>query len=278
MSERIDAHQHFWDPARGDYGWLTPDKTALYRPFGPGDLAPLLEAAGIQGTVLVQAAPTVAETQYMLDIAAETDAVRAVVGWIDFADPAHMAHLERFARHPKFRGVRPMIQDIEDVDWMMRRELDWAFAALVDLDLTFDALTHPRHLPNLMQLLLRWPDLRVVVDHASKPAIRDRAFEPWAADIGLIADGTNALCKLSGLVTEAKPDWSVDDLRPYVDHLLSSFGAGRLMFGSDWPVCTLASSYQRWVDAAESLVAGCSAGERLAIFGGNAAQFYRLPA
>ena len=251
---------------------------ALYRPFGPGDLAPLLEAAGIQGTVLVQAAPTVAETQYMLDIASETDAVRAVVGWIDFADPGHMAHLERFARHPKFRGVRPMIQDIADVDWMMRRELDWAFAALVDLDLTFDALTHPRHLPNLMQLLLRWPDLRVVIDHASKPAIRDRAFEPWAADIGLIADGTNALCKLSGLVTEAKADWSVDDLRPYVDHLLASFGAGRLMFGSDWPVCTLASSYQRWVDAAESLVAGCAAGERLAIFGGTAAQFYRLPA
>ncbi len=277
MTQRIDAHHHFWDPARGDYGWLTPDLTALHRPFGPDDLAPLLGQAGIQGTVLVQAAPTIAETEYMLTLADGCDAVQAVVGWIDFNDPSHRLHLEHFARHPKFRGVRPMIQDIADVDWMLHRNLDWAFAALIDLDLTFDALTHPRHLPNLMQLLLRWPDLRVVIDHASKPAIRERAFEPWAADIGLIADGTSAYCKLSGLVTEAGANWQEADLKPYVDHLLESFGAGRLMFGSDWPVCTLASDYLRWVDAAERLVAGCSAGERLAIFGANAVQFYRLP-
>ncbi|MHB2167228.1 amidohydrolase family protein [Alsobacter sp. R-9] len=276
MTERIDAHQHYWHPGRGDYFWLSPD-SVLNRPFGPADMEPLLAEAGFQGTVLVQAAPTVEETEYMLGIADATDSVRAVVGWVDFTDPAHRAHLERLARHPKFRGVRPMIQDIADVDWMLRPDIEWAFRALIDLDLTFDALTHPRHLSNLRRLLARWPDLRVVIDHASKPAIRNRAFDGWAADMAALAADTGAWCKFSGLVTEAATGWTVDDLRPYADHLLGTFGAGRLIFGSDWPVCTLAATYLQWVDAAEELVGSCSAGEKIAIFGANATQFYRLP-
>jgi L-fuconolactonase len=273
---RIDAHQHFWNPTRGDYGWLTPELTTLYRTFGPADLQPLLETAGFQGCVAVQAAPSVEETEYLLGIADTCPEVLGVVGWIDFEDPADLHHLDRLARHNFFKGVRPMIQDIEDVDWMLRPELDWAFRAVIAHDLAFDALTHPKHLPNLRKLLDRYPGLRVAIDHGSKPDIARQDFGDWARDTAAIASETSALVKLSGLVTEAGPGWEVDDLQPYVDHLLGTFGAGRMMFGSDWPVVTLASSYQRWVDAAEALTKSCSPGERIAIFGGNAVGFYRL--
>jgi L-fuconolactonase len=276
MTLRIDAHQHFWNPARGDYGWLTPELQTLYRPFAPEDLELLIEEAGVGGTVLVQAAPTVQETEYMLGLADATDWVLGVVGWVDFEDPTHIAHVDRLARHKKLKGFRPMIQDIPDPEWMLRPELDWAFRAVIAHDLAFDALTHPKHLPNLRRLLDRYPGLRVVIDHGSKPDIARQDFGDWARDMAAIASDTTALVKLSGLVTEAGPGWEVDDLQPYVDHLLGTFGAGRMMFGSDWPVVTLASSYQRWVDAAEALTESCSAGERIAIFGGNAAGFYRL--
>ncbi len=276
MTMRIDAHQHFWNPTRGDYGWLTPELTTLYRNFGPSDLLPLLETAGFQGCVTVQAAPSVEETEYLLGIADTCPEVLGVVGWIDFEDPADLHHLDRLARHGFFKGVRPMIQDIEEVGWMLRPELDWAFRAVIAHDLAFDALTHPKHLPNLRRLLDRHPELRVVIDHGSKPDIARQEFDDWARDMATIASETSALVKFSGLVTEAGPGWEADDLRPYVDHLLDTFGAGRMIFGSDWPVVTLASSYQRWVDAAEALTESCSAGERIAIFGGNAVGFYRL--
>ncbi len=276
MTIRIDAHQHFWHPTRGDYGWLTPELKTLYRPFGPDDLGPLLDQAGFQGTVLVQAAPTVAETEYMLGIADSTPYVLGVVGWCDFEAPDGVDEIDRLARHPRLKGFRPMIQDIADPGWMLKPELDAAYKALCAHDLAFDALTHPKHLDNLLHLAERYPGLRIVVDHGSKPAIRDRAFDEWADSMQRVASETDAFCKLSGLVTEAGPDWTIDDLRPYTDLLLATFGPGRLIFGSDWPVCTLASTYQRWVDTAEELTAGCSAGERIAIFGGNAAAFYRL--
>lgn len=278
MTLRIDSHQHFWNPSRGDYGWLTPELQTLYRPFGPDDLEFLIEETGVGGTVLVQAAPTVEETEYMLGLADATDWVLGVVGWVDFADPNALAHVDRLARHKKLKGFRPMIQDIPDVDWMLKQELDWAFRSLVAHDLAFDALVKPEHLPNLLALLGRYPELRVVIDHGAKPRIRAGEFDEWAKDMRALARDTRALCKLSGLVTEAGPDWSVDKLRPYVDHLMECFGPGRLLWGSDWPVCTLASGYRRWVDAAEELTAACSAGERLAIFGGNATAFYRLGA
>ncbi len=278
MTIRIDAHQHFWNPKRGDYGWLTPELDGLYRSFGPDDLRPLLAAADIGGTVLVQAAPTLAETEYLLGIADATDFVLGVVGWIDFGNPAHLEEIDRLARHSCLKGFRPMIQDIADPDWMLKQKLEPAFRSLIAHDLTFDALTLPLHLDRLLALVLRYPALRVVVDHGSKPAIRRQEFQPWAADIAKIARGTTACCKLSGLVTEASRGWTAADLKPFVDHLLAEFGPSRLMFGSDWPVCTLASHYQRWVETAEVLTEGCSAAERQAIFGGTAAAFYRLKA
>ena len=272
----IDAHQHYWDPARGDYFWLTPDLAALYRRFGPADLAPLLAEHGVAGTILVQAAPTIAETDYMLAIADATPSVLGVVGWVDFEDASHLAHLERFARHPKFKGLRPMIQDIADPDWMLRRDLDWAFEAMIGHDLAFDALTHPKHLPNLLALLKRHEGLRCVIDHASKPAVSRGEFEPWASDMARLAGETQAFVKFSGLVTEAGAGWRIDDLAPFATHLLAKFGPQRMIFGSDWPVCKLAASYGAWFETARELTAHLGEACRADIFGGVAARAYRL--
>lgn len=273
---RIDAHQHFWDIARGDYHWLTPELGPIYRNFLPSDLAPNLEAHGISGTILVQAAPTLAETRFMLSLADNSPAVKGVVGWVDFESIDAPQIISDLAAHPVLVGLRPMIQDLEDDDWMLRDNLTPAFEALIANDLTFDALTFPRHLENLSALLIRFPDMRVVIDHGSKPLIRDSLIDDWAASMKQLAADTNAFCKLSGLVTEAKPDWSVDDLRPYVDHLLSAFGPQRILWGSDWPVCLLASSYERWVEATETLLNGLTPDEKDAVLGRNALRAYGL--
>jgi L-fuconolactonase len=269
----IDAHQHFWHPARGDYGWMTPDLVALHRPIGPAELKPHLDRHGIAKTILVQAAPSVHESEYMLGIADATPFVAGVVGWIDFEDEADRRHLERFARHPLFKGVRPMIQDIPDDGWMLRPDIAWAFDAVRDLGLRFEALGFPRHLDAFRRLFDRRPDLPTVIDHAMKPQIRDDAFEPWATKMAAIARETPIWCKLSALVTEARPGWTVETLRPYVDHLLATFGPDRLIWGSDWPVLNLNGDYDAWFAAARALVPEAHHG---AVFGGNAARFYRL--
>ena len=174
-----------------------------------------------------------------------------------------------------------MIQDISDVDWMLRDDVQWAYQAIVDLDLTFDALGFTRHLDNFLTLLRRYPDMRVVIDHGMKPPIRDHAegpehFDRWAEGMSRLADQTRARCKFSGLVTEARPDWTLDDLRPYADHLLAAFGPERLMWGSDWPVCQLRASYDAWREAAQALTAHLDAEARAQVFGGTAIGFYRL--
>jgi L-fuconolactonase len=275
----IDAHQHYWNPARGDYGWMPKGDPVLDRPYGPADLAPQLAACGVTRTVLVQAAPTVAETEYMLGLADATPSVAAVVGWVDFENPTDRATLARLAAHPTFRGVRPMIQDIPDDGWMLRDDVAWGFRAVCDLGLTFDALGFPRHLAPFLTLLKRWPEMRVVVDHGMKPAIRDhseRGFAHWADGMARLAGETGAFCKLSGLVTEAGADWTAEALRPYVDHILRCFGPERVMWGSDWPVCRLRTEYGDWRATAEALTAGLSADDRARVFGGTAAAFYGL--
>jgi L-fuconolactonase len=276
MSARIDAHQHYWRVARGDYPWLTPALTPLYRDFEPTDLAPLLQAAGIEATVLVQAAPTSAETQFMLGIADSTAWVAGVVGWVDFESPTVADDIAELAGHAKLVGLRPMIQDIPDDTWILRPELDSAFKAVQQSGLVFDALVYPRHLKNLLRRLERHPDIRVVIDHCAKPRIRDGAFEPWASDMARLAGETEAFCKVSGLVTEAGREWRTADLRPYFEHVHRHFGAGRLVWGSDWPVCTLAASYEAWRVAAMELASGLSVSEQDALFGGNCAALYRL--
>jgi L-fuconolactonase len=278
MTARIDAHQHYWHPQRGDYDWMPMDNAILARPYGPGDLTPHLEAHGIAKTVLVQAAATVQETEYMLGIADATPSVAGVVGWIDFERPGDLFHLQRLAKHPKFLGVRPMIQDIPDDNWMLRDDVQWGYRAVIDNDLTFDALGFPRHLANFQTLLTRYPEMRVVIDHCMKPQIRAHSaesFRQWADGMTRLAESTSATCKLSGIVTETD-GWTAEDLRPYVDHVVSAFGPDRVMWGSDWPVCQLQASYDAWRGAAEDLTAHLSQDARDMVFGGAAAAFYRI--
>lgn len=273
----IDAHHHFWAPSRGDYGWMPADDPILSRPYGPQDLAPALASGGVTRTVLVQAAPTVTETEYLLELADATPHVAAVVGWIDFEDRHALRDLERLARHPKFVGVRPMIQDLPQDDWMLRQDVQWAFAALTDLDLTLDCLGLPRHIAPFLTLLTRYKDLRAVLDHGLKPQFRDPAsLLAWRDGMASLAQDTSACVKLSGLVTEADDDWSDAILRPITDHVLDVFAADRVMWGSDWPVVRLRQSYADWLEQATRLTARCCPSERAAIFAGTAERFYRL--
>lgn len=276
---KIDAHQHYWHPARGDYGWMPEDDPILSRPYGPSDLAPTLADLGITKTVLVQAAPTVAETEYMLGLADATPSIGAVVGWVDFEAPDVADTLARLARHPTFSGVRPMIQDIPDDDWMLRDDVQAGFRAVTDLGVTFDALGFSRHLANFLTILQRYPEMRVVVDHCMKPDIAGHSpetFRHWAEGMTAIAKHTGAYCKLSGLVTEADGDWSVDDLKPYAHHVLEVFGPARVMWGSDWPVCHLRAEYERWHGAAQMLTADLTPAEKDRVCGGTAQEFYRI--
>lgn len=274
---KIDSHHHFWTPARGDYDWMPADDPILSRPYVPRDLAHVLQDAGIEKTILVQAAASVHESEYMLGLADGTDFVAGVVGWVDFENPRDLAQMTRLAQHPKFKGVRPMIQDIPDDLWMARDDISWAYRALCDLGLRFDALGFPRHLDPFLTLFKSYPDLQVVVDHAMKPQIRDTsatAFQTWAEGMARIAGETTAFVKFSALITEDGPDWSVTRLRPYVDHLLAEFGADRIMWGSDWPVCLLRASYADWHKAAQELTDHLSAADKAQIFGETAARFY----
>ncbi|WP_374651266.1 amidohydrolase [Dongia sp.] len=272
---RVDAHQHFWAIARGDYGWMhLSDKLApLRRDFFPADFENHRAKYKIDRTVLVQAGPSIEETEYMLGLADATAWIAKVVGWVDFEVADHRRHLERWARHGKFSGVRPMIQDIEDTDWMLRPDVQWGYAATCALDLTFDALGLPRHLDNFLRLFDRYPKMRVVIDHGMKPAIRDDGFDNWATKMSAIAEKTGAYCKLSGLATEAHDGWNAATLQPYAQHIIDSFGADRVMWGSDWPVINLAGGYDAWAAAAEEIV---KPADRDAIFGGTAKEFYRI--
>jgi len=271
---KIDAHHHLWRIERGDYGWLTPAAGPIFRDYEPPDFAPILQRHGIERSILVQAAPTAAETQFLLETAAATPFVAGVVGWADFANPAATRLIAEAAANHLLVGLRPMVQDTADDDWLIRPELIPAFDALIAANLVFDALVLPRHLPRLLAVADRHPDLAIVVDHGAKPHIRQARLDPWAADMAALARRPNVVCKLSGLVTEAGPDWSVAQLEPYVRHLVELFGPDRLLWGSDWPVVELACSYDAWIGASERLLAPLSPAARTAIFGANAARVY----
>jgi L-fuconolactonase len=271
---RIDAHQHFWSLARGDYGWLTPALGPIYRDFGPDDLAPHLAAHGIECTILVQAAPTEAETAYLLDIAVKTPFVAGVVGWTDFDAPDVAERITTLAADPLLVGLRPMVQDIADDNWLARPALAPAFEAMAANGLVFDALLKPRHIPAMLTVLERHPNLACVIDHGAKPDLITGDLAAWRDGMSALAEHPRLTCKLSGLVTEASPDWTLETLRPVVVHLLTTFGPERLIFGSDWPVVTLRASYAQWFEAAETLLASLNEVQRAAVFGSNAAKLY----
>jgi L-fuconolactonase len=276
---RVDAHHHLWKLDRGDYGWLQPTRelAKIYRDFTLAELRPVLNEAAIEATVLVQAAPTAAETRYLLEVAqASRGLVRGVVGWVDLGASGAIALLCDLAADSLLKSVRPMLQDLDDPQWILRPEVQAALLALPELGLRFDALIKPRELPALRTMLDMHPDLAVVIDHCAKPDIRSRAWQPWADEIAAIAAQSAACCKLSGLVTEAGADWSIEALRPYVEHVLDCFGTDRVMWGSDWPVVTLAATYADWDSASRALLCGVSEDERTAILGANAQRFYAL--
>ena len=274
----IDSHQHFWKLDRGDYEWLTPELDSLYRDFDADDLKPILAGAGVNGTVTVQAAATEAESRFLLGLAEQHDFIYGVVGWLDMAASGFEEACETLVADGAgyFKGIRPMIQDIDDPDWILSPSLDAAFEFLSDAKLTFDALILPIHIDNLLERLSQHPDLRIVVDHAAKPQIRDGAHDEWRSSIAALARETNAYCKLSGLLTEAAPASGAGDLEPYTDVIFEEFGEDRVMWGSDWPVLNLASTYPEWLDMARKLCASAAPNAVEKVFGGNATKFYNL--
>nr|WP_203595367.1 amidohydrolase family protein [Salipiger sp. PrR002] len=219
----IDAHQHFWQVDRGDYAWMTPDLTPLLRDFGPEDLAPLMAEAGIERSIVVQAAETEAETDFLLDLAARSDFVAGVVGWLDMTSPDFAARLDHYAEHPKWLGLRPMLQD-HDPALITSDAFRAALWEVARRDVPFDILTFPRHLPALLQVLPDVPGLRGVVDHMSKPDMTSGELGQWGVDITRIAAHPNLSCKISGMVTEAGADWTAERIRPFLSHVARSFG------------------------------------------------------
>jgi L-fuconolactonase len=272
----IDAHFHSWLLSRGDYGWLTPALPAIYRDVSVADWQAQATPHGITGGVLVQAAPTEAETLWLLNQAQDQPAVLGVVGWLDLLAPDAPARIRALAQNPKLKGLRPMLQDIADPDWILQDALAPALTAMSELGLVLDALVKPVHLPSILTLAARYPALALVIDHAAKPDIAAGQWEPWASQLAAVANTTGAVCKLSGLLTEAGPKPAPDAARRWALHVLNTFGKGRVMWGSDWPVLELASGYAPWWQEARSLSAHLSEAGRQALFGGTARRVYRL--
>lgn len=271
----VDSHQHFWRLDRGDYAWLTPALAPIYKDFLPEHLAPQLARAGVGTTVLVQAAPTVEETRFLLGLAHEHPFIAGVVGWVDFESPDVADTIAELAADPQLLGLRPMIQDIPDPDWMLDTGLATAFETMLDHGLVFDALVLPKHLPALLELTARYPDLAMVLDHGAKPPLASGNLDAWKQGIAELARATPMVCKLSGLVTEAG-DAAPRTLAPAVDHLLECFGPKRMMWGSDWPVCELVCSYDEWRGTTDSLLARLTVSEREQILIGTARATYGI--
>jgi L-fuconolactonase len=240
----IDAHHHLWQPARGDYHWMRGAPDILARDYMPQDMAPLLERFGVTRTIVVQAAQTRDETDFLLALAERTDFIAGVVGWLDMESDDFAAQLDFYKRRPKFVGIRPMLQDLPDDDWILRPAVLRSLGKIADSGLAFDFLTFPRHLNQVVTALEKVPGLRAVIDHMSKPPIAAGELAPWREAIARVARFDTVHCKISGMITEADTtSWRVCDLVPYVHHVAACFGPERLMFGSDWPVCRLAGDY-----------------------------------
>lgn len=285
MLLRVDGHCHLWRRDRGDYGWLDAKNTALaplLRDFEPDDLQSRLDAAGIGAAIIVQAAPTLEETQFLLGLAAQTPQIVGVVGWVDLADATSAAKLEDLAQSPAFKGVRPMLQDLDQQDWIATAPDASVIERMIELGLRFDALVLAEHLPHLLTFAKTYSDLPIVIDHAAKPALADQSdLAEWRAGLQAIAAQTTAVCKLSGLLTEMDPTDLVHAetvLAPIVADLLDWFGPERLMWGSDWPVLKLAGSYAGWDALTQALLSDLSAADRTRILGGTACEFYGLEA
>lgn len=278
----IDAHQHFWDPARASYPWMeAPELAPIRRAFGPADLAPLLKANGIDASIVVQCRSELAETEEFLRTAHATPSVIGVVGWADLTDGALGDTLDRLRASPggaKLVGIRHQVHDEADPDWLLRTEVQRGLAALFARDLTYDFLVRTRELPAAIATAKAFPQARFVLDHSAKPPIADGGSAEWSERVAALAACGNVWCKVSGLATEAKwDDWDAERLFPFVHHVANCFGEDRLIFGSDWPVCLLAGSYGKIKNALEACLARLGPSVREKAFARNAKAAYRLP-
>jgi L-fuconolactonase len=277
----VDAHHHFWDPARATYPWMTDALAPIRRRFGPEDLRPLLAANGVERTILVQTRSSLDETRELLATAAEHEFIAGVVGWVDLTAPdvaERLAELRAGPGGPKLVGIRHQVHDEADPQWLARSDVRRGIAAVGKAGLAYDILVRTRELPAALALVRDLPTMRFVIDHLAKPPIATGAIDEWAARLKPLADPPNVFCKLSGMVTEADwKHWNARDLAPYASRVLDWFGPERCVFGSDWPVCLLAASYAHVIDACGVAIGDVPSAERERIFGGNAIELYRLP-
>jgi L-fuconolactonase len=274
---RIDAHQHFWkyDPARDT--WITDPMSILKRNYLPEDLNRECRANGVDGTIAVQADASENETLFLLDLAARYPNIAGVVGWVDLTSSRVVERLRYFSQFDKLCGFRHIVQSEPDDGFLLHNDFMNGISHLAEFGLAYDILIYPKQLPAAIELVAKFPEQRFVIDHLAKPEIKTGNSAAWAADMSEIAKAPNVWCKLSGMVTEADWNhWRPQDFKPYLDIVFEAFGPERLMFGSDWPVCLLAASYQQVLEIIEEYVEDQSASVKEKIFGGNTAQFYRL--
>ena len=272
----IDAHQHYWLYNAEEYAWIDESMAALRRDFLPEDLSPELERNGFEGSVLVQVRQTLEETRWLLELAERSSKIVGVVGWADLCSNQCRSQLERFAKNPKLVGVRHIVQSEPD-GFLLRKDFRRGIALLEEFDLAYDILIYTQHLPVAAEFVAQFPRQRFVLDHLAKPPIKNREIDVWARGIRRLAEFPNLFCKLSGLVTEADwQHWKPEDIRPYLDVAFDSFGPERLMVGSDWPVCLVASEYGRAVDVVKNYLQRYSSEVREAVLGGNAQRVWRL--
>lgn len=272
----VDSHHHFWEIDKFDYSWM-PDGSPLAVDYGPTQLAPLIKAASIDYTVVVQAVSSPDEARWLLELADQNDFIAGIVGWVDLTDPKVGYTLDELQRSKYFKGVRHIWEGENDPGWIVNSGAINGLQELVRRDLTFDFLAKPPNLPFIPQVMEQVPDLRAVVDHIAKPLIADHLVEPWLSDMRKVASINGIHCKISGMITEAdQQSWIADDLRPYVHHILGMYGTDRLMFGTDWPVCTLAGEYQTVADTTRGILNSLSHTAKADVFGGTAIRFYRL--
>ena len=274
---RIDAHQHFWKYTAQEYEWIDDSMAVLRRDFLPEDLKPELERNGFAACVAVQARQTLEETRWLLELAERSGFIAGVVGWVDLCSEKLRSQLSSFAGNVKLVGVRHIVQSEPDERFLLRPDFLRGIAMLEEFDLAYDILIYPKHLPVTVEFVKRFPRQRFVLDHLAKPQIKDGEMETWAKGIRELVEFPNVHCKLSGLVTEADwKNWKPEQIKPYLDVAFESFGAKRLMIGSDWPVCLAAAPYGGVMNLVKNCVGGFSNVEQEAVLGGNAKEFWRL--